>query len=324
MKENWLVSVIVPIYNVEKYLDRCIKSIVEQSYINIEILLVDDGATDSSGKMADVWAKKDSRIKVIHRKNGGLSAARNTGIDAANGEYLLFVDSDDWIHKDMIETLVEKLSCADIVSCGMVKVTNTEEIRLPWFKKEHIFSSDEVIQYLIDNQIFTSHIPRNIYPCYVFETIRFPEGKVFEDIRTIHKLFRMVKKICVIPQNYYFYFERENSISNGEKLQNKIEWYDALNERKQDLKNFLNIESKWKIDSQMAVVMSLAMVQCEFTNEEKNLYEKKLKEIMCFLRKRETWKAVKKYATKTQFIYYLFAREFSFSSNKWYRLIKGK
>ena len=319
-----LISVIIPVYNGEKFVLQCVESVQKQTLENLQIIIVDDGSTDCTFEILKKMKSEDSRIEIIHQDNGGVSKARNQGLNVAKGDWILFVDSDDWIHKDMIKALVERLSYADIVSCGMVKVTNTEKIRLPWFKKEHIFSSDEVIQYLIDNQIFTSHIPRNIYPYYVFETIRFPEKKVFEDIRTTHKLFRMVEKICVIPQNYYFYFERENSISNDEKLQNKIEWYDALNERKQDLMNFLNIESKWKIDSQMAIVMSLAMVQCEFTNEEKNIYEKKIKEIMCFIRKRETWKAVKKYATKTQFIYYLFARAFSFSSNKWYRIIKGK
>ena len=108
MKKH-LVSIVVPVYNVEKYLKRCVDSIINQSYNNIEILLVDDGSTDSSGKICDDYLKKDSRIKVIHKQNGGLSDARNFGIDKSTGDYLSFIDSDDWIEKDMIMNLFNSI-----------------------------------------------------------------------------------------------------------------------------------------------------------------------------------------------------------------------
>lgn len=323
MISNYLVSVIVPIYNVEKYLDRCIDSIVKQSYENIEILLVDDGATDLSGKLADDWGKRDSRIRVIHQKNAGLSEARNVGIDAAKGDYIVFVDSDDWIHKRMIEALVKHLMYADIVRCGMVKVTDAEQLELPWVDEERVLSSGKATALLVDNNWFSSHVQTSIYPKYVFETIKFPKGKVYEDILTTHKLFTQVKKICVIPEHYYYYYERSESITNSVKLQNRIAWYDALGKRKYDLGNALTLDEKQKIESQMAVVMSLAMVQYKFTNEEKKLCAEEIEKIMCFLRKKETWKSVKRYATKTQFIYYILARRFSFSANYLYRIIRG-
>ena len=115
-----LISVIVPVYNVEKYLDKCVQSIVNQTYKNLEIILVDDGSTDHCPALCDEWAKKDERIQVIHKKNGGLSSARNTAIDVISGEYVIFVDSDDWIDLDMIASMLEfaETNDADIVSGG--------------------------------------------------------------------------------------------------------------------------------------------------------------------------------------------------------------
>ena len=103
------VSIIVPVYNVEKYVERCIESIIKQSYKNLEIILIDDGSKDNSGKICDEYAEKDNRIKVIHKKNGGLSDARNTGLNIADGEYICFIDSDDYIHKDLVKDNLEKL-----------------------------------------------------------------------------------------------------------------------------------------------------------------------------------------------------------------------
>ena len=120
MKKNDLISVIVPVYKVEQYLNECIKSIINQTYKNLEIILVNDGSPDDCGKMCDIWAKKDNRIKVIHKKNGGLSDARNCGIDIANGKYIQFVDSDDLLELDMIDFLytnIQKYNC-DISICS--------------------------------------------------------------------------------------------------------------------------------------------------------------------------------------------------------------
>ncbi|MDD7389306.1 MAG: glycosyltransferase [Lachnospiraceae bacterium] len=322
MTEEVLVSVIIPVYNVEQYLDRCIQSVVDQSYHNLEIILVDDGSKDSSGKKVDEWSEVDNRIVPIHRVNGGLSAARNTGIAAARGEYILFVDSDDWIHTDMIYSMVCNLSKAEIVSCGMIRATDTECIPIEWFDKEMVISAEEAIDLLVDNTIFTSHVIRNMYPRGVFDTIKFPEGRIFEDIRVTHKLFQMVKKICIIPDAYYYYYVRDNSISNVVKLKNKLEWYDALKERADDLINS-NPEYQEKIKAQMAVVISLAMVQDTFTETEKKEFKNDIDDVHKFLKDACTKKSVKKYASKSQYLYYMIARIFSFSANKVYRIIRG-
>ncbi len=320
-KQNNKISVIVPIYNVEHYLDRCVESIVNQTYKNLEIILVDDGSKDSSATIADNWAKKDARIRVIHQNNVGLSGARNNGIKVATGTHIVFVDSDDWVDKDMISGLVNGLKDGEIVCCGMIQATDTQNTDMPWYKEKEILSSSEGIKLLVENKTFTAHIPKNIYPKYVFDHVEFPDGKLFEDIRTTHKLFSQVDKICIIPERYYYYYVRDDSITNIVKLRNQIEWYEALEERRQDLSNVLSEEENDLIMSQKAVVMSLAMVQHPFIDEEKEWYSNEIAEIKSFLKQKNTKKAVWKYATKAQYIYYLLARTFFFSANNIYRIL---
>lgn len=321
MQEKKLVSIIVPIFNVENYLDRCVQSIVEQSYPNMEIILVDDGSKDSSGDKADEWSRKDSRIVVVHRVNGGLSAARNSGLDIAKGDYVLFVDSDDWIHTDMVSVLVNNTEKADIVSCGMLRATENESVPIKWFEEECVFSSEEVLGFLVANEIFTSHVVRNLYPRCVFENIRFPEGKLFEDIRITHKIIMKVDSVIILPTAFYYYFVRDDSISNVVKLVNRLEWYYALKERAEDLVEY-GEEYQTRIKSQMAIMISLSMVQNGFTSQEKKLFATDMEEIIIFLKKKETRQAVKKYATKTQYIYYMLARKLSFKAHKVYRLVR--
>lgn len=315
------VSVIVPIYNVEGYIDRCVESIVTQSYADLEIILVDDGSKDASPIIADNWAKLDSRIRVIHQNNAGLSAARNNGINVATGSHIIFVDSDDWIRKDMIAGMVSGLEDAEIACCGMIRATDTQVSDIPWYSEKKVLPSSEVIKMLIENKMFTAHAPKNIYPKYLFDNIKFPDGKLFEDIRTTHKLFSIVDRICILPEHYYYYYVRDDSITNTVKLRNQIEWYEALEDRAQDLADILNEKEIEMIQSQKAVVMSLAMVQNDFSNEEKLYYHSEIERIKQFLKQKKTRNAVKKYATKTQYIYYLLARTFFFSANKIYKAL---
>ena len=321
MNVNKSVSVIVPIYNVEQYLDRCIKSIVEQDYKQLEIILIDDGSKDSSGNLADRWTQKDSRIRVIHQSNSGLSAARNHGISIAKGEFILFVDSDDWIHKHMISALMSKIYEADLVCCGMFTASEKQILPMNWFKQEKVLSTPNALDYLIDNTILTSHITKFLYPKKVFENIKFPEGKLFEDIRTLHKIFLAVNTIYILPEAYYYYYIRTNSITNTVSLKSKVEWFNALKERCEDLKEFKE-EYQQKICSQMAVVISLAIVQNDFTCQEKEQYRDELISIKKFLNDKVTCNAVRHYATKNQYLYYKLARFFWFNANKGYSIVK--
>lgn len=323
MNKYPLVSVIVPVYNVENYLDRCVSSIVNQTYSNIEIILIDDGSTDSSAEICDIWCKNNSSIRVIHKENGGLSSARNIGIETANGKYILFVDSDDWLHRDMIRVMAEKMEKADIVCCGMIQATDKEMNPIKWFESELLLEREEALDLLVENKILTSHIVNKLYSRNLFSSLRFPDGKIFEDIRISHKIFLNINKLYILPEAYYYYYVRNDSISNIVRLKNRLEWIAALRERADDLQDY---EKKYddRLRAQMAIVSSLTLVQNTIIEQEKEEYRYELNSIKQFLRKQTTSSAVKKYGTKTQRIYYWLARFFSFHTNKVYRYFRGE
>ena len=209
-----MVSIIVPIYMVEKYLDDCIRSIVGQTYKNIEIILVDDGSTDSCPQKCDEWAHKDSRIKVIHKVNGGLSDARNAGIAVAKGEFLMFVDSDDWIREDMIEKMISEMKDAhdvDICSCGICNVySDGRRISREISKMEG--NAETIIKELYNNCNFPVSSWGKLYRSGIWEDLGFPLGKICEDAFTTPLLIDRAKDIVQIPDQLYFYRIREDSI----------------------------------------------------------------------------------------------------------------
>lgn len=229
MKTGELISVIVPIYKVEKYLDKCIQSIVDQTYQNLEIILVDDGSPDQCPFMCDEWAKKDSRIKVIHQKNGGLSSARNTGMGVAKGSYIAFVDSDDYIALDMYERLYSaiKSEAADlaICSCDMVTENDLSIVGDSPFKNE-VFSGKTGLEKLIQQGGWYYVIAVNkLYLRNIIEEIRFPIGKIHEDEFFVHNVFWRCTKIVSIEEALYKYVQREGSITSS---QNAVRGLDAV------------------------------------------------------------------------------------------------
>ena len=188
---NRLVSVIVPIYKVEQYLTHCVNTIVNQSYSNLEIILVDDGSPDNCGKMCDEFASQDSRIKVIHKQNGGLSDARNAGIDVATGDYITFVDSDDYVMPNMIESLMKVIvnANADIVQCNYIRSKN-DFIGEPQHESSQsdkftVYFEDKMSAYLKDNKINTV-VWGKIYKRSLFNEIRNPVGRLHEDVFTTY------------------------------------------------------------------------------------------------------------------------------------------
>ena len=214
-----MISVIVPVYNVEQYLEKCVDSIIRQTYKQLEIILVDDGSTDSSGQICDLYKEKDNRIVVIHKKNGGLSDARNVGIDIASGELLAFVDSDDWIDDDMYEVLYQSLikHDADIAECSY------RNICIGHIDEETANTGACVVAdklYAMENQLrwkdFRSIACNKIYKKYMFDNLHFPIGKLHEDEFTIYKTFYQAKKLVSIDLSKYNYVrEREGSITSG-------------------------------------------------------------------------------------------------------------
>lgn len=214
--ENDLISIIVPIYNVEKYLNRCILSLINQSYKNIEIILVDDGSLDDSGNIVDIWKKKDNRIVAFHKKNGGLSDARNYGIKHANGEYLSFVDSDDYVDKHFIQVLYETAitTGAKISAVGFKCVSDDkiESTNIAIENNIEVFNTEDAINYLYTNDKYCNYAWNKLYLKELFKEIKYPLGKKMEDLGTTYLLIDKCNCVSYNPTPLYFYYQRDESI----------------------------------------------------------------------------------------------------------------
>jgi len=235
---NEVISIIIPVYKVEEYLARCVDSILAQTYTNLEIILVDDGSPDNSGKICDAYAEQDDRIVVIHKPNGGLSDARNAGINRAYGSYLTFLDSDDWIPADYIAYLygLLKESGSAISLCNFLKTTTEVLPETNEPEKVTVMTSDEILEKYID--LGDAFHPQLVMACgklfkaELFDTIRFPVGRLHEDEFTTYKLFHYAKKTVLSSLPLYYYWQREDSImGSGLKTKNKLNYLDALVER---------------------------------------------------------------------------------------------
>ena len=233
-----VISIIVPVYNVEKYLIRCVDSILKQTYTNLEILLVNDGSTDSSGSICDSFASIDSRIKVIHKKNGGLSDARNTGIKIVTGQYIGFVDSDDWINPKMYEKLYKNIKKhdADISICGfslIEEVAQNSPLDLLPEKKYEIqrFTSKQALEILLTKRLFHSNAWDKLYTKELFENIEYPKGRIYEDIATTYKLICKANGIVYCAYPGYNYLQRQGSLIHSHfnaKLYGMVESYQEM------------------------------------------------------------------------------------------------
>ena len=224
MMEKPLISVIVPCYNVEQYLRQCIKSITQQTYSNLEILLVDDGSPDRSGEICDEYAKSDKRIRVIHKQNGGLSDARNAAIDVCNGEYLTFVDSDDSVSLDHVETLyglVEKYGCLLSVSQWQTFQEGTKlKINQKKIKEICYNTPKEAVTAMYYQEEFDNAVWGKMYHRSLFDDLRFPKGLIFEDDYTVYRLLFKSNKVAYTNKITYYYLLRNNSIE-GESFNDK-------------------------------------------------------------------------------------------------------
>ena len=217
--KNELVSIIVPAYNVEKYIKKCINSLINQTYKNIEIILVDDGSTDGTGKICDLFSKKDKRIKVIHKENGGLSDARNCGIDIATGNYILLVDSDDYVDLEIVEFLYNNLkeNNADISTCLPKKFKENDNDSLKDDKKNTnaILKKEDALENLFYLKNLTVSAWGKLYKKELFKNIRYPKGKLYEDLPTTYRLFAKSNIISTNSKKMYYYLIRKGSIMNS-------------------------------------------------------------------------------------------------------------
>lgn len=238
---NDLISIIVPIYNVEKYLDKCIESIIEQTYNNLEIILVDDGSPDNCAEICDEYAEKDSRIVVIHKDNGGVSSARNTGLKVAKGSYIGFVDPDDYITDEMYERMLTtaKLCNADIVLCDYAFFGENGDIYKDSIKGQGTGRSEYIDQYQSQLLYFNEVSMRTslvvmwnkLFKKDIISDIIFPSGKIHEDEAVTFSLLYKAKKIIYLRENLYYYLDRRGSIMDTDIKKNRFNIFDAYIKR---------------------------------------------------------------------------------------------
>lgn len=225
-----LISIIVPVYNVEKYLEKCINSIINQTYKNLNIILINDGSTDNSGKICDEFKSKDSRIKVIHKENGGLSDARNAGLKIANGEYIGFVDSDDYIAPDMFETLynLTQKYDAEISIVSFYEIYNTKTIGVRDSRQLQQMNKIEAIKELLLDSKIQSYAWNKLFKKNLFENLKFPTDKNFEDIATTLLLFEKANKIVLFEDPKYYYLRRDDSIVGVRNYKTYKDYLDVI------------------------------------------------------------------------------------------------
>ncbi|MGL5549111.1 MAG: glycosyltransferase family 2 protein [Culicoidibacterales bacterium] len=226
------LSIIVPVYNVEAYVGRCLDSLLEQDFEDFEIIVVNDGSTDSSGKICDEYAKKDQRIRVIHQENQGVSAARNTGLNWIKGEYIGFIDPDDFIEKDMFKKLYTLCieNNAQIGVCNFQREIKGRRITNNSQKYEKKLTTKEALEELFKGELYRFSLCNKIFQRHLFMNITFPEGRIHEDLATTYRLFGKAKNTIYTNYAGYIYTVRENSILNKKYNENRLESFIAWNE----------------------------------------------------------------------------------------------
>ena len=216
---NELISIVIPVYKVEAYLSACVESVLAQTYQNFEVILVDDGSPDNCPAMCDAWAEKDSRIRVIHKENGGLSSARNAGIDAAKGDYLAFLDSDDLWTPVFLERLHTALteSNADLAVCQFQRFHGSPPKKLPQQAETEVLCQRGALECLFDirneNMVVA---PNKLYRRHLFKRIRYPLSKLHEDEAVIHEIIGAAKKVAWVEESHYHYRQAPNSITTSQ------------------------------------------------------------------------------------------------------------
>ncbi|MBE5958646.1 MAG: glycosyltransferase family 2 protein [Lachnospiraceae bacterium] len=233
-----IISIIVPVYKVEKYLNKCVDSVLNQTFTDFELILVDDGSPDKCPKICDDYAQKDNRIVVIHKKNGGLSDARNSGLEIAKGEFIAFLDSDDYAASDMYEKLYKQITenNADMAICNYIHVEETEDgikelekYQVPCNKS---YNREQFIEELLkEHGGYFVPVWNKLYRKYLFEGLRFPKGKINEDEFVIHHIVQKCNKIICISDKLHYYLHREGSIMTNNNWVKRMDYGEALIDR---------------------------------------------------------------------------------------------
>lgn len=327
-----MVSVIVPIYNVSDYLEEAIISILRQTYKNLEVILVDDGSTDNSAQIIEKFVCTDNRVKCIHQKNQGLSAARNTGLNNSKGNYIFFFDSDDVLHPQALEILLDVMieNRADVVICSHCLGENVD---VKWTSKSFSNMKYEIKDgrsWIIDNVLYSDDYSSvdlccawgKLYKRKYLEGLSFPVGKLREDEYTTYKLLYKGKKVAYYKQPLYFYRKRIGSIMDHKSDKNYIDCYEALNER---IHYFEYRDEELCNISKLKCLMYLYSTIKELHNQRKKrkkIYKYFVEEYKKNYKK--YYKNIKNYVTKKQIIKYLMAYKSSISRSFLFKIIMSE
>lgn len=248
---NDLISVIIPIYNVEAYLHRCVDSILRQTYQNLEIILVNDGSPDRCGEICDAYALKDNRVNVVHKVNGGLSDARNEGINIARGKFISFIDSDDWVNDDYIEKLYNLLimTQSEISVCNFYATSN-ENVEYDQSKIAEILQFTNIEALSQFNNKYSEQLVvawGKLYKKTLFDNLRYPVGRIHEDEFITYKLIHKSQGVVLTTEPLLYYWQRENSITgNSFNLNNRLDAIDAIQEKAEFFENIMEMELRDK------------------------------------------------------------------------------
>lgn len=319
-----LVSIIIPVYKIEDCLNRCLNSVLTQTYSNLEVILVDDGSPDRCPQICDEWARKDNRIKVIHQENAGVSAVRNSGLDRASGEFILFVDGDDYVAPNLVEILYKaiKISGAEMVLCDFEKGSDAGFQFCEEFAEPEIIDRKKAFERIYEDShsSFQYVTPwGKLYQRSIFEGVRYPEGKIFEDMYVTHRLINRCSQIAVIKEKLCYYYQRKDSIVNAAFSVGKLDYLDAMVER------IGFFEEQGYVDlAQIAYDEYLHSLIWEYSRVRDILHDKQgIKDIFNRFKKIYKWGySSKRYASDTAF--YLWCFQLNPEIIVWYWKISGK
>ncbi len=299
-----LISVIVPVYKVEKYLDRCVESILAQTYRNFELILVDDGSPDNCGVMCDDWATKDPRIIVIHKKNGGLSDARNVGLDVAKGEYITFIDSDDIVDWTYLQRLYSAIinNNADASVCGFYEFTNTPMASVPATDSISFYTGRDYCKCMYDHSIAVDYVIAcaKMWKKDVFDTVRFPVGRRHEDNATTYRLMYNLNKIAVVSDKLYGYYINDKGLTKSNFSLTRYDSIIALSEAE----HYYKEKNDFELAEMVAKHKKLACAMLSLSARKAGIYNKVEKQYkMSFFKADKTIRAQLGYNAYEHYMY---------------------
>lgn len=317
------ISVVLPIYNVEKYLEKCMESIFNQTYKNLEILLVDDGSPDGCPALCDAYAKKDKRVRVVHKKNGGISDARNAGVAESSGQYIAFVDPDDYVESDYIEylySLIKKYNCKMSLCQHTVKFEGGREI---CYGKngDDLLTSKDCIERMLYNDVIDTSCWAKLFSADLAKKFLYPKGKLFEDIGTVYKFFIESEQIACGWQSKYFYMMRPKSIVHCNFNPHKLDLLEMTDSMASEVKSIFPDLGKACLRRQ---VYSRFSTLNQMLDVKEKVYKEKRKEIIrCIKENKKALLSDKKLPRRDKLALYLLSMGFFFYKLAW-KIFKAK